>query len=59
VLDIDGKVTEATDAEYPGLYAKFADLVGSRSSDVDVTPLRLVADAFLVGRRMIVPAFEW
>lgn len=59
ILDIDGTVTEATDAEYPGLYAKFAALVGSRSSDVDVTPLRLVADAFLVGRRTIVPAFEW
>ena len=59
VLDIDGKVTEAPDAEYPNLYAKFATLVGTRSSDVDVTPLRLVADAFLVGRRTIVPAFEW
>ena len=59
ILDIDGDVTTATDAEYPGLYAKFAALVGSRSSDVDVTPLRLVADAFLVGRRTIVPAFEW
>ncbi|BCA62485.1 hypothetical protein HMP09_1719 [Sphingomonas sp. HMP9] len=59
VLDIDGKVTEATDAEYSGLYAKFASLVGSRSSDVDVTPLRLVADAFLVGRRVIGPAFVW
>ncbi len=59
VLNIDGEVTEAPDAEYPNLYAKFATLVGTRSSDVDVTPLRLVADAFLVGRRTIVPAFEW
>ena len=59
VLNIDGEVTEAPDAEYPNLYAKFATLVGTRSSDVDVTPLRLVADAFLVGRRTIAPAFEW
>jgi hypothetical protein len=59
ILDIDGTVTKAPDSEYPGLYAKFAALVGSHSSDVDVTPLRLVADAFLVGRRTIVPAFAW
>jgi D-galactose 1-dehydrogenase/L-arabinose 1- dehydrogenase len=59
ILEIDGKVTQAPDAEYPRLYARFADLVASRASDVDVTPLRLVADAFLVGRREIVPAFAW
>lgn len=59
VLEIDGQVTEAPDAEYPRLYAKFAELVRAGASDVDVTPLRLVADAFLVGRRETVPAFAW
>ncbi len=59
VLEIDGSVTKAPDAEYPRLYAKFAELVRTGGSDVDVTPLRLVADAFLVGRREIVPAFAW
>ncbi|RMB52173.1 galactose 1-dehydrogenase [Sphingomonas sp. PP-CE-3A-406] len=59
VLEVDGQVSEAPDAEYARLYGKFADLVRARSSAVDVTPLRLVADAFLVGRRTIVPAFAW
>ncbi len=59
VLEIDGTITEAPDAEYPRLYAKFERLVRTRASDVDVTPLRLVADAFLVGRRETVPAFAW
>lgn len=59
VLEVDGGVSEAPDAEYARLYGKFAELVRTRSSAVDVTPLRLVADAFLVGRRTIVPAFAW
>ena len=44
-------------AEYAALYARFADLVRSGTSDVDVTPLRLVADAFLSGRQNRVAAF--
>ena len=44
-------------AEYAALYALFADLVRSGASDVDVTPLRLVADAFLSGRHNEVEAF--
>ncbi|RZM37347.1 MAG: Gfo/Idh/MocA family oxidoreductase [Sphingomonas sp.] len=59
ILDIDGSVTEAPDAEYAGLYARFAELVAGRRSDVDITPLRLVADAFLVGRRETLPPFAW
>lgn len=59
VLEIDGKITEAPDAEYPRLYAKFEQLVRTRSSEVDVTPLRLVADAFLIGRRENTAAFDW
>lgn len=44
-------------AEYAALYARFVDLVRSGASDVDVTPLRLVADAFLSGRHNKVEAF--
>jgi predicted dehydrogenase len=44
--------------EYPSLYARFAELVEARESDVDREPLRIAADAFLVGRRKIVEAFE-
>ena len=36
--------------EYPALYRRFAELVRNSSCDVDVRPLRLVADAFLCGR---------
>ncbi|HEX8307641.1 MAG TPA: Gfo/Idh/MocA family oxidoreductase [Allosphingosinicella sp.] len=44
--------------EYPSLYARFAELVESRQSDVDREPLRIVADAFLVGRRETVEPFD-
>ena len=37
-----------SNAEYPALYARFAGLVGARARDVDLAPLRIVADAFLV-----------
>ncbi|HEX8379894.1 MAG TPA: Gfo/Idh/MocA family oxidoreductase [Allosphingosinicella sp.] len=43
--------------EYPSLYARFAELVESRASEVDREPLRIVADAMLLGRREIVEPF--
>lgn len=58
-LLIDGKLEhEAPEQEYPGLYARFAELIGQGASEVDVTPLRHVADAFLLGRRELVEAFQ-
>jgi D-galactose 1-dehydrogenase len=33
--------------EYPDLYRRFAQLIELRQSEVDVAPLRLIADAFL------------
>lgn len=57
-LAIEGAtVPVAPQAEYDGVYARFADRIGSRSSDVDVSPLRHVADAFMLGRRQVVEAF--
>ena len=47
----------APSEEYPSLYSHFADLVQRRHIDVDVTPLQLVADAFLCGRRVEVAPF--
>ncbi|MDB5693652.1 MAG: Gfo/Idh/MocA family oxidoreductase [Alphaproteobacteria bacterium] len=44
--------------EYPSLYEEFASLIDARTSHVDLSPLRLAADAFLVGRRTLVEAFE-
>jgi D-galactose 1-dehydrogenase len=46
------------EGEYPGLYAHFAKLIESGGCDVDSAPLRLVADAFLLGRRETVEAFH-
>lgn len=40
--------------EYPDLYRTFADLIDERRSLVDVEPLRLVADTFLVASRRTV-----
>jgi D-galactose 1-dehydrogenase len=45
------------DVEYPRLYRRFAQLVRDCTVDVDTTPLELVADAFLCGRRATAPAF--
>ena len=58
VMYVDGNsLIEAKDQEYPRLYARFYELVNGRRIDVDVAPLRLVADAFLNGRRVTVAPF--
>jgi predicted dehydrogenase len=55
---VDGQPQPVENAgEYPALYARFAELVEAHESDVDREPLRIVADAFLVGRRVIVEPF--
>ncbi|WP_254452146.1 Gfo/Idh/MocA family protein [Duganella vulcania] len=46
------------EAEYPSLYRRFAELVRAGRSDVDVAPLRHVADAFMLGQRKVVEAFH-
>lgn len=57
-LTIDGKACEVGEnREYPGLYDRFATLVARGASEVDVRPLTLVADAFMVGTREVVEAF--
>ncbi|MCA1971451.1 MAG: Gfo/Idh/MocA family oxidoreductase [Caenispirillum sp.] len=48
---------EALASEYDGVYARFADLLARRDSEVDVAPLVHVADAFLLGRRLITDPF--
>lgn len=45
--------------EYPSLYQRFAELVATGASDCDIRPLELVADAFLLGDRRIVSAFDF
>lgn len=58
-LEIRGKLdTDAEGHEYRGVYARFADLIARGESDIDSAPMRLVADAFLLGRRETVEAFN-
>jgi D-galactose 1-dehydrogenase len=58
-LSIDGKlVHDEPEQEYPMLYKRFAEIVKAGKSDVDLAPLRHVADAFMLGRRKFVEAFH-
>jgi D-galactose 1-dehydrogenase len=48
-LSIDGQIIcDGADEEYARLYGQFADLVTTGQSDVDLNPLRIVADAFMI-----------
>lgn len=49
---------DAVKAEYTALYRRFVELTAAGESDVDLSPLQLVADAFLLGRRRTVDPFE-
>ncbi|MFY0618859.1 Gfo/Idh/MocA family protein [Shimia sp.] len=62
LLSIDG--TQQLDAndrsltgEYPRLYARMAELVSQGDIDVDLAPMRHVADAFTLGQRIMVDPF--
>jgi D-galactose 1-dehydrogenase len=58
IMEVDGKVVaDAPDEEYRELYRHFVKLAASGASDVDLAPLRLVADSFLLGKRTIVEPF--
>ncbi|WP_043529959.1 Gfo/Idh/MocA family protein [Litchfieldella xinjiangensis] len=51
-LEHDGAlIKDEEEREYASLYARFAELIEQSRSDVDLAPLRHVADAYLYGRR--------
>jgi D-galactose 1-dehydrogenase len=52
-------VLEAPMAEYEGIYRHFGELLAAKRSAIDGAPLQLVADAFLVGRRVETASFNW
>ncbi|WP_322056112.1 Gfo/Idh/MocA family oxidoreductase [Paraburkholderia sp. J63] len=57
-LAIRGEPVELdAEREYAALYERFRWLIAHGAEDVDVRPLRLVADAFLLGRHVEVEAF--
>jgi D-galactose 1-dehydrogenase len=58
-LEIDGRLAvEEKPAEYEGIYERFDALLVEGRSEIDADPFRLVADAFMVGRRKPVDPFE-
>ncbi|WP_230532120.1 Gfo/Idh/MocA family protein [Microvirga roseola] len=58
-LEIDGRlVVNEEPKEYEGIYRRFDALLTIGRSEVDAAPFRLVADAFMVGKRVEVEAFE-
>ncbi len=59
-LSIDGVPQKVSSSgEYPGLYARMAQLVRAGASEVDLAPMVHVADAMTLGRRMAVPPFHF
>jgi len=58
-LSVGGEaVATSGEGEYPSIYRNFAALIDSGRSEVDLAPLRLTAEAFLLGKRTIVEKFE-
>ncbi|HEX8586865.1 Gfo/Idh/MocA family oxidoreductase [Pseudomonas sp.] len=57
-VSIDG-VTQGVseEGEYPAMYGHFARLIDAGKSDLDLQPLRIVADSFFVGSKETVAAF--
>jgi D-galactose 1-dehydrogenase len=59
-LTVDGvSVPASPNLEYAGVYRRFEHLIRNRESDVDVAPLQLVADAFLVSKGELAPPFDY
>jgi predicted dehydrogenase len=58
-LNVEGRDVPGENTEYPRLYACFAELIASGTSDVDLRPLELVADAYLMADRRAGPPFEF
>jgi D-galactose 1-dehydrogenase len=56
VID-DRTMVDEKQAEYRGIYRRFVELISSRVSDVDLSPLIHVADAFMLGRHHEVEPF--
>lgn len=44
--------------EYEAIYQNFANVVRNRQNNVDLQPLKLVADTFMLGNRVMVDAFK-
>lgn len=59
-LEIDGApAIQGANHEYANLYARMAELVKAGESDVDLSPMIHVCDAFSLGRRLTTDAFHF
>ncbi|MHB1102294.1 MAG: Gfo/Idh/MocA family protein [Devosia sp.] len=60
VLTVNGRETVANPSEeYEAIYERFAKLLKKGKSEMDGSPLLLIADAFLLGARENVDEFHW
>jgi predicted dehydrogenase len=51
IMEVNGNVVlDEPEREYPAMYEHFLGLIEGGRSDVDLSPLQAVADAFLVGK---------
>jgi D-galactose 1-dehydrogenase len=58
LLSIDGvRQAVSEEGEYAAVYRHFHQLIADKASDLDLQPLRLVADSFFVGSRTLVEPF--
>lgn len=59
-LVIDGQeIAAGNNREYPALYDRMAELVKTRASEIDVSPMIHVADALTLGKRITVDPFHF
>ena len=59
-LSVNGEVRTAQPLEeYERIYERFADMLDKGEADMDYAPLRMIGDAFLVGRRVETEPFAW
>ena len=57
-LEIDGQlIVDEQPAEYEGIYRRFDELLREGRSEINAAPFRLVADAFMIGRRIAAEPF--
>jgi len=58
-MTLDGSVVSSEpEAEYPTIYRMFADMVRGRTSNTDISPLRICADAYLTGSHIATDPFH-
>lgn len=54
-----GPNEQALSGEYPRLYAQMTKIVATKSIDMDLRPMVLVADAMALGERRVDSPFDW